>query len=154
MTSVVAYPNAPDVSANDYLAVGLATCFLKEDGEVREVQIVEPIPSAALEALVKGIPTSYAQACGTTLGTVLAGNTIQKPSEFPEGVEFCSDFAERAIAATRTYKSRPSAQTLIPLGTMRSDFNFTTERKRVLNAINVVQTEDNVKQHEYTHKVL
>ncbi|NES95050.1 MAG: hypothetical protein F6K32_07410 [Desertifilum sp. SIO1I2] len=154
MTTAFVYPNASDVSADDYLVVGLATCFLREEGEVREVQVIEPIPSAALEALFKGIPTSYSMACGTTLGSVVAGESIYKPQEFPETAQFCEDFVQRAIAAVRTYQSRPSAQELIPQGTIKQDFNFSTERKRVLNALNVVQTEDNVKQHEYTHKVL
>jgi UDP-galactopyranose mutase len=34
------------------------------------------------------------------------------------------------------------------------EFNHSTERKRLLNAVHVVRKEDNVKQHEYTHKVL
>jgi hypothetical protein len=43
---------------------------------------------------------------------------------------------------------------LVPVGTRRDDFNYSLERKRVLNAENVVSTEDNVKQHKYTHEVL
>ncbi|MGC8711919.1 MAG: hypothetical protein ACP5RH_05955, partial [Leptodesmis sp.] len=57
--------NATDLSADDYVVLGLATCFIKEDGEVHAVKIVEPIPSAALEAIVKGIPTSYEMAIAT-----------------------------------------------------------------------------------------
>ncbi|MGH7999306.1 MAG: hypothetical protein ACREPR_07750, partial [Brasilonema sp.] len=63
MTMATLLPNAPDISADDYCVFGLATCFLKEDGEVHQVQVVEPIPSAALEAILKGIPTSYQLAC-------------------------------------------------------------------------------------------
>lgn len=154
MTTAFVDANGSDVSANDYLVVGLATCYIREEGEMREVKVVEPIPSSALEALFKGIPTSYSLACATTLGAVVTGDGVQKPTEFPETVEFCEDFAQRAIAVTRTYKSRPSAQELIPQGTTKADFNFSTERRRVLNALNEVRTEDNVKQHEYTHKVL
>lgn len=154
MTTGSLHPNAPDVSVDDYLVLGLATCFIKEEGEVHQVPIVEPIPSAALEALVKGIPTSYQMACATTWGAVLAGDTLQKPAEFPQEAQFCDDFAERALAAVRTYKRRPVAQTHIPQGTTRQDFNYSVERKRVLNSQNIVRTEDNVKQHEYTHKVL
>lgn len=156
MTVEQTYPNAPDVSPEDYLVVGLANCFIKEDGEVYPVKVIEPIPSAALEALLKGIPTSYEMALGATLGTVLIQETPQKPSEFPENAQFCDEFAERAIAAVRSYKvpSHEPAKTEIPIGTCRQDFNFSTERKRVLNTTNVVRTEDNVKQHEYTHKVL
>ncbi|MGL4618387.1 MAG: hypothetical protein ACRCZS_04925, partial [Chroococcidiopsis sp.] len=59
MTTATVYANAPELSPEDYVAIGLATCFVKEDGEVRDLEIIEPIPSAALEAIAKGIPTSY-----------------------------------------------------------------------------------------------
>jgi hypothetical protein len=154
MAAATSASHAPDVSTDSYLVVGLATCFLKEEGEVHEVKVIEPIPSAALEAILKGIPTSYALAFGTTLGQVLAGETLQKPAELPPEAQWCDEFAERAIAAARTYKSRPEAQSHIPVGTTRSDFNYSTERKRVLNQTRVVRKEDDVKQHEYTHKVL
>lgn len=145
---------APDLSADSYLVVGLATCFIKEDGEVHEVKVIEPIPSAALEAILKGIPTSYALACGTTLGELLVDETPQKLSKFPADAQFCDEFAARAISSARTYHTRQEAQSHIPVGTMRDNFNYSTERKRVLNATRVVRTEDDVKQHEHTHKVL
>jgi hypothetical protein len=154
MTTTTSYPNAPDVSAEDYLVVGLATCFIKEDGEVHQVKVAEPIPSAALEAIVKGIPTSYEMACATTLGAVLTGERCQLPAEFPVEAQLCDEFSERAIAAVRTYKRRPVAQEHIPQGTTRQDFNYSIERKRVLNSERIVKTEDNVKQHAYTHEVL
>ncbi len=154
MTTVTAYPNAPDLSADDYLVIGLATCFIKEDGEVSQVKVVEPIPSAALEAIVKGIPTSYQIACGTTLGAVLSGETPLLPTDFPPEAQFSDNFASRAIAATRTYKIHPEVKSLVPPGTRRDDLNYSLERKRILNAENIVSSEDNVKQHEYTHKVL
>lgn len=154
MAAAMSLDQAPDVSTDSYLVVGLATCFIKEDGEVHEVKVIEPIPSAALEAILKGIATSYSLACGTTLGELFTENSLQKPAEFPPASQFCDDFAERAIAAARTYQSRKEAQTHIPLGTTRQDFNYSTERKRVLNQTRVVRQEDDVKQHEYTHKVL
>ncbi len=154
MTTATSLAQSPDVSTDSYLVVGLATCYLKEDGEVHEVKVIEPIPSAALEAILKGIPTSYAIACGTTLGELGLDGTLQKPAEFPTQAQFCDDFIERAIAAARTYQSRQEAQSHIPLGTTRNDFNYSTERKRVLNQTRVVRREDDVKQHEYTHKVL
>lgn len=145
---------APDLTAEDYLVVGLATCFLKAAGEVHTVTVAEPIPSAALEAIARGIPTSYTQAAATTLGAVLPGDEPQLPAGFPADTQFCDEFATRAIAAARTYKVRPVAQSLIPLGTVRTDFNHSTERKRVLNSDRLVKPEDNVKQHAYTHQVL
>jgi len=154
MTTVLSTANAPDLSAEDYLVVGLATCFVKEDGEVHEVQVVEPIPSASLETIVKGVPTSYSMALATTLGALLNDELPHLPTQFPATAQFCDEFVFRAIAAARTYKATATAQTLIPLGEVRCDFNHSTERKRVLNSQRIVRTEDNVKQHEYTHKVL
>jgi hypothetical protein len=144
----------PDISTEDYLVIGLATCFIKAEGEIHEVKILEPIPSAALETLLKGIPTSYQQAWGTTLGKVLSGTEPQRLAVFPSAAQFCDDFASRAIATTRTYKARPQAQTLIPLDTDYTQFNFSAERKRLLNSERIVKTEDNIKQHPHTHTVL
>jgi hypothetical protein len=154
MASAVSYPNAPDLVADDYIVIGLATCFFKEDGEIHPVEVIEPIPSASLEALVKGISTSYKLACATTLGTVLNSEQPQVPPGFPESAHFSDEFVERVIAAARTYKRREQAKSLIPLGTMYTDFNYSTERKRVLNAIRNVTKDDNVKQHPHTHNVL
>lgn len=146
--------NSLTVAPDDYLVVGLSTCFIREDGEVHQVAIAEPIPSAALEAIVKGIPTSYQKATGTTFGAVVTGEALRLPDSFPAGTQFCDDFQERAIAAARTYQARPSAQSLVPLGTVREDFNHSLDRKRVLNSERIIRTEDNVKQHAYTHEVL
>lgn len=147
---------APDLTADDYVVVGLAACFIREDSEVHQVQVIEPIPSAALEALMKGIPTSYELAIATTVGAVLGAEqtTPQLPAGFPATAQFCDDFADRVYCAARTYKAVPAAQHLIPPGTSKSDFAFSTERKRVLNSQRLVRTEDNVKQHAYTHQVL
>lgn len=154
MTTATPYANAPDVSTADYIVVGLACCFIKDDDGVHEVKVAEPIPSAALEAVLKGIPTSYQLAYATTVGTILADGRSQLPDGFPANTQFCDDFEFRAIAAARTYKVRPVAQSHIPIGTTWSDLNFSVERKRVLNSERIVKTEDNVKQHEYTHQVL
>jgi hypothetical protein len=154
MTTAIPLFDAPDLSTEDYVVLGLAACFIRDDDGVYEVEVVEPIPSAALEAIVKGIPTSYKLAIATTVGAILGSETPQLPAEFPENAQLCDDFAYRAIAAARTYKVRTVAQALIPPGTARSDFNHSVERKRVLNSVRIVRNEDNVKQHEYTHKVL
>lgn len=154
MTTASLISSAPDLSEGDYLVLGLATCFVKEDGEVHEVKVAEPIPSAALEAIMKGIPTSYSQAIATTVGAVLADEQPQLPTTFPGETHLCDEFTLRAIAAARTYKARPVAQSHIPAGTTKADFNYSVERKRVLNSQRIVRVEDNVKQHEYTHKVL
>jgi hypothetical protein len=154
MTTATAYPNAPDLSTDDYVVIGLATCFVKEDGEVHQVQVVEPIPSAALEAILKGVPTSYQMALAVTLGSILTNTEAKIPPELTTDAHFCENFSDRAIAATRTYKNRPQAQLHIPLGTSFKEFNYSLERKRVLNSERMIRNEDNVKQHAYTHQVL
>ncbi|AFZ58936.1 hypothetical protein H6G54_24030 [Anabaena cylindrica FACHB-243] len=154
MTTAISYPDAPDLTADDYIVIGLATCFYKDDGEVHQIEVIEPIPSAALEAILKGIPTSYKLAYATTLGAILEGDTLVLPHELPESAQFGDEFVLRAFSAARTYKRRPSAQSFIPVGVTKSDFNYSTERKRVLNAARVVSKEDNIKQHSHTHKVL
>lgn len=146
--------SANDVAAGDYVVIGLATCFVKQDNKLHPVKIVEPIPSAALEAILKGIPTSYEMAVATTVGSVWSNDTPQAPSEFPDEAQFCDEFLFRLQATARSYRSRPVAKEHIALGTLKKDFNFSTERKRMLNADRVVSTEDNVKQHAYTHEVL
>lgn len=154
MTTATLITNHPDISSEDYCVFGLATCFIREDGETHQVQVIEPIPSAALEAILKGIPTSYQLACAKNIGDFLAGETLQIPSDFPEGSQLSDDFVDRLVSACRTYKSRPKAKEYIPVGTTYTDLNYSVERKRVLNASRVVTKDDNVKQHAHTHKVL
>lgn len=154
MTTAALFPNAPDLHADDYCVFGLATCFLRDEGEVKQVQVVEPIPSAALEAILKGIPTSYRFACAKSLAEFYSEQTVQIPTEFPREAQLCENFTDRVVAAARTYKSRPEARQYIPLGTTKDDLNYSLERKRILNAQNVVRVEDNVKQHPHTHQVL
>lgn len=154
MTPGTFLPDAPDLAADDYIVVGLATCFVKQDGKLQPVQLLEPIPSAALEAIIKGIPTSYEMAIATKLGDVFDGQTVRIPQSFTDSTQVCDDFAERVVATARSYKSRPAAQAHLATGQTKSDFNYSTERKRTLNSERIVSNEDNVKQHSHTHKVL
>lgn len=146
--------SAPDLGADSYVVIGLATCYLRDDDEIQEVTVVEPVPSAYLEAVFKGVPTSYQSLHATALGAILPEEaSIKLPAVVPLEARLCSDFSERLIAAARTYKARKSAQ-LIPIGGSHTDVNYSTEKKRILNMEHLVSPEDNVKQHEYTHKVL
>jgi hypothetical protein len=151
-----AYLNAPDLQPTDYIVLGLANCFVKEEGEVHQIKVAEPIPSAALEAILKQIPTSYELAYATELGQVLDENgKAHIPTEIFVGtVQICDEFLNRAIAAARTYKVRPEAQKHILVGQTHTALNLSLEKKRVLNSDRVVKEEDNVKQHSHTHKVL
>jgi len=154
MTSATLFKNASDITANSYCVFGLATCFVKNEGEVNQIEILEPIPSAALEALLNGIPTSYQWVSAESVGTVYDGQTVLSLPNIPESAQVCENFEERLLAAARTYKSKPSAQSHIALGQRRNDLNYSLERKRILNAHSVVRSEDNVKQHPHTHQVL
>ncbi|MBO1054615.1 MULTISPECIES: hypothetical protein [Nostocales] len=58
MTTIIAYADATALNTDDYIVLCLATCLYKEDGEVDQIEVIEPIPSAALEAICKQIPTS------------------------------------------------------------------------------------------------
>ena len=156
MSSTALFSQASDLTADDYCVLGLATCFVREDGDIEQLTVLEPIPSAALEALIKGIPTSYQSACAKSLGEIFNNDTVKIPSELTADgkIDLCDRFAERVAAATRTYKSRPEAREHIPFGVVKQDFNYSLERKRVLNTSRAVSTEDNIKQHSHTHKVL
>lgn len=143
-----------DIPMDSYVVVGLATCFVKQEGKLHPVKIVEPIPSAALEAISKGIPTSYEMAVATSLQALLPNATPQVPAQFPSDAQICDDFLERIAATARSYAARPVAQALIPLGSVKTDFHYSTERKRMLDSERIVTAEDNVKQHAYTHQVL
>jgi hypothetical protein len=146
--------NVTDVPSDAYVVLGLATCFIKEDGKLQPLKILEPIPSAALEALCKGIETSYEMAIATTFGIAFAEGQGQVPETFPADAQLCEAFEERIMAATRSYRSCASIQSLLPLGQSKTDFNYSIERKRILNVEREIRTEDNVKQHAYTHQVL
>ena len=143
-------------SPSDYVLVGLAHCFTKQDGDVVPVKVLEPVPSAYFEALVKGVPTSYKALYSVCLSELLQENEPmmeQLPAEAQEA-NFCENFAERALAAARTYQNKIDIQTQLPYGHVFSEVNFSTEKKRVLNAVHKVTAADNVKQHEYTHMTL
>lgn len=153
MTLNAILEKTPELNAEDYVVVGVATCFRRDESELEMLKVLEPIPSAYLESLLQGIPTSYDRAIAVTLGDLLANPDIAGMTG-DQDVHLCENFSDRVVAAARTYKSRPAAQTLIPVGTTRTDLNHSTEKKRVLNFENIVKAEDNVRQHEYTHKTL
>ncbi|MEO0540478.1 MAG: hypothetical protein AAFZ80_06395 [Cyanobacteria bacterium P01_A01_bin.105] len=147
-----------DLSADDYLVLGVSTCFVKADGEVHTVKLLEPIPSAYLDVLFKAVPTSYHGIYAAKLGEVLSadGGVLPEASlvRSHQPVQLCHDFVSRAEAAARTYQGRSQVQQQLPLGTTYDDLNFSTEKKRVLNNATMVNDQDNVKQHAYTHQTL
>lgn len=153
MTYNAILETAPDLAAADYVVVGVATCFRRQEDELVTLKVLEPIPSAYLEALLQGIPTAYELVMATTVGDLLETDQLLSQTGIAD-VHICENFGDRVIAAARTYQGHPTAQTLIPAGTQRTDLNYSTEKKRVLNFKNIVKAEDNVRQHAYTHKKL
>lgn len=153
MATMNSIADATDLAADDYIVVGVATCFVRDEDGTREIRVLEPIPSSALEALLKGTPTSYQMAAAMTIGTAVS-DAPTFPASFPADCQFGNDFAERCVATARTYKRRPEAQAHISPGETFTGFNYSTDRKRVLNADRVVTKDDNVKQHAYTHQTL
>ncbi|MEM6251886.1 MAG: hypothetical protein AAF821_03090 [Cyanobacteria bacterium P01_D01_bin.156] len=147
-------PTAP--SDDDYVIVGLAKCFRKQDGNVVPFNVLEPVPSAYFEALLKGVPTSYSTLYGVKLGEVIQDTQLSKPLSMraSEDTVFCEHFIERANAAARTYQNKELLQRSLPHGQSYEGINFSTDRKRILNATHTITAEDNVKQHKYTHMTL
>ena len=143
-----------DLAPNSYVLMGVATCYLRQEGETLAVEVVEPIPSAYLETLIQGTPTAYRQVWGTTLEAALAFDPATLSLEDGAKAQRCADFEPRIMAAARTYQSRPQSAAIIPVGTRRQDLNYSTTHKRILNPKNKVSRTDNVKQHKYTHEVL
>ncbi|MEB3290843.1 MAG: hypothetical protein VKI82_13075 [Leptolyngbya sp.] len=154
MTAVMSSVPSTDLAPDSYVLMGVATCYLRQEGETLAVDVVEPIPSAYLETLVQGTPTAYYQVWGTTLAAALDLDVATLTPKGDTPIHRCADFEARVIAATRTYQSRPQATTIIPVGTHRQDLNYSTAHKRILNPKNRVSKADNVKQHKYTHEVL
>lgn len=101
------------------------------------------------------------------IGKVFLDKALMKdktilPEEFSEGL-FCENYEYRCEASARTW-TRPHAmdnlmyntffelgiqlcfRDIVPLNQVKSNFNFKTDMKRVLNFKNVVTDEDNIKQ--------
>ena len=122
--------------------MGLAHCFLKnEEGRLEDALRVEPINSSSLECMHVGAPTSFKAVTALTLGELHDLTIADLPEEFA-GAELCEDFAARGQAAARTWTRTHAQEALmdiVPLGALKTDFNFCPEdRPRVVNAIRVV----------------
>ncbi|TFJ84094.1 hypothetical protein NSK_004567 [Nannochloropsis salina CCMP1776] len=144
------------LNPEDYVAIGLAMCYkINDGGKLDEVLVMEPLTAGTLECLALGVPTSYKRVMGLTCGELFNGEDLRNPSDVNiealrplakgETVSECEDMLIRSMAAARTFKRRVEAQ-IIPLGEVADDFNFNTEKKRVLNQVFEPSFADNVKQ--------
>ncbi|EFN58417.1 hypothetical protein CHLNCDRAFT_140366 [Chlorella variabilis] len=131
-----------------YLTVGLCHCYVKEDGKLADKFIIEPITANSLECMAKGARTSFTHVFSLRLEEALQRSKAAYPAEFAEGT-FCEDYETRCDACARTWM-RPHAMDnlldIVPLGQLKSNFNYSTADKRVLNADNIVNDDDNIKQ--------
>ena len=59
---------------------------------MHQIEVIEPIPSAALEIICKQIPTSYKLAYAKNLGSVLDGDKMLCPEAFPASAQFRNEF--------------------------------------------------------------
>ncbi|CAM6098552.1 unnamed protein product [Calypogeia fissa] len=140
----------PDWSEDDYIVVGLAHCFRKdEDQKLLDAFVIEPIPAGQLECMDNGGVTCYKHAASTTLGVALQLDASLLPKEFGDKA-FCENFDFRAKCASRTWKRdhpRENLMSLVPTdGSVRSDWNFSMKDKRILNEEHIVKDSDNIKQ--------
>ncbi|KAG2489358.1 hypothetical protein HYH03_012188 [Edaphochlamys debaryana] len=110
--------------------------------------VLEPMSASSLECLANGARTSYKAVTGISFGEAFARKRDALPEGFKEAV-WCDNYEYRCEAAVRTWL-RPHAQDnlmdIVPLGKVRTNFNFSLEDKRVLNMENVVNDSDNIKQ--------
>ena len=151
--------SANDVQGLEYVVLGVATCFQRnEEGRLEEVMVAEPIPAAELDCLRSTArSTSYQLLYATTFAEIVQGGTPLLPEDVvPERTFPCKDFVERAQAAARSYRSKPKFRHLA-IGEVSTNsskefpLNYSCEPKRILDVIYTPSDEDNVKQHAYTH---
>ncbi len=151
-----------DIKGMDYVVIGVALCYQKNaDGKTDPVSIIEPVPATGLEALSRGIRTTFQKIYATTYADIIRDGEPAIPTDIlGEAVYACRDFLERTQASTRTYKAKPELR-LVPIGTTCTTeaggtfvLNFDPAFRRILGAERVVSDSDNVKQHSHTHQVL
>jgi hypothetical protein len=157
----------PDLQANDvqgleYIVLGVATCYQRDDeGRLTEVNVAEPIPAADLDCLAREVrTTSYSLLYAATYAEVVHDHQPHLPADiFPADVIPGENFIRRAQAATRTYRTKPDFRHLPLHSTCTPEqgvfrLNYNPEPRRIINAPADVSDADNVKQHGHTHKVL
>ncbi|CAM9968346.1 unnamed protein product [Ectocarpus sp. 4 AP-2014] len=142
---------------DDYVAFGLACCFVMNDNlKLDEYYVYEPLTAATLETIAssQSLETSYKRVTAFHAKDIFEG-----PPSRPTGIQvdklkildgdvrahICENPVERTLAAARTYKRRVEAQ-MCGYGDLLEGFNFSTERKRILNHKFEPSFDDNVKQ--------
>lgn len=93
-----------EIDPEQYLPLGRGVCFTmgKLSGKIEEQLVIEPIPACGLEAMSKGMATSYTHVFGATLGQALAMDASLLPEDFADA-KFAQDFKFRCESAARTW---------------------------------------------------
>lgn len=154
--------SASEVGALEYVVLGVATCFQRDDeGRLQEVKVAEPVPAAELDCLAQGIrSTSYTLLYATTYGEIVRDDRPYLPSDvIPAEVLPAQNFVRRVQAATRTYRAKPEFRHLPLHESCTTDhgvftLNHSPDPRRIINGVDQVTDADNVKQHAYTHQAL
>ncbi len=153
---------ANEVQGLEYVVLGVATCFQREeDGRLNEILVAEPVSAADLDCLAREVrSTSYLLLYATTYAELVQNDQPTLPRDIiPEEVYLGDQFVQRVQAATRTYRAKPEFrhiplhQTCTPT-TGVFKLNHNPEPRRILNTVHEVSDADNVKQHPHTHKSL
>lgn len=153
---------ANEVQGLEYVVVGVAACFQRDDeGRLAPVLVVEPIPAADLDCLAREVrSTSYSLIYAATYAEfVQDGQPCVPVDVFPAEAVPGSNFVQRIQAAARTYRTKPEFRHLSLHDTCTAEagvfkLNFNPEPRRVINAVVEVGEADNVKQHAHTHATL
>eukprot|EP00891_Asterochloris_glomerata_P009807 jgi/Astpho2/9807/gw1.00149.164.1_t len=98
--------------------------------------------------MATGAKTCFRHVTSTTFGDAVKKDRTILPQEFQEGL-FCEDFEFRCGASARTWlrsHAQDNLLDIVPLGQVKSNFNYNLDEKRVLNFENVVNDNDNIKQ--------
>ncbi len=154
--------SATEVQGLEYVVIGVATCFQRNDeGRLDEVLVAEPVPAADLDSLAQGVrPTSYRLLYATTYAEIVqAGRPVLPQDVISADVVAAEHFVERVQAATRTYRTKPEFRH-IPLHEICTPdqgvikLNHSVEPRRIINTVIEVSDADNIKQHAHTHQEL
>ncbi|CAM9334843.1 unnamed protein product [Ascophyllum nodosum] len=150
-------PLLKPLADDDYVAFGMARCYVRNDNlKLDDYYVYEPLTAATLEIIANSpeVPTSYKR-----ITAFKAVDIFEGPVARPTGIQveklnilcqdeeghICENALERTLAAARTYKRRVEAKKC-GFGDVMEDFNFNTERKRILNHKFEPSFDDNVKQ--------
>ncbi|KAK9817521.1 hypothetical protein WJX74_005799 [Apatococcus lobatus] len=132
-----------------YLVLGVAHCFEKtNEGRLTDRFVIEPINASSLESMVAGASTCFQHVYSTTLRDAQTKDKSSWPEQFQQA-PFCENFEIRSDACSRTWlrgHAQDNLMDIVPLGQVKSRFNYNVDLKRVLNFENVVDDSDNVKQ--------